>query len=202
LQNIQWPTINGEKPNTLPFGPSHWCHPVVTMHHMNSEEISSFWDFERRRFSRGGGNTMSQPLLLKDIYYEFLAPKLVRAREDWDNLADDVYYLDRHDTAHGWEDWQVGRTKDEEDMNEAERSAHKGFSECRYACESVGMDECFSFKWSDGLCGFGRAFQLGKPVKRDERQEKRTMSGWPVAKIDRWIAEQGECDKVEWPDIH
>lgn len=44
-----WPMINGEKPNTLPFGPQHWCHPVMTMHHMTPEEVSTFWQYEQQR---------------------------------------------------------------------------------------------------------------------------------------------------------
>jgi hypothetical protein len=43
------PMFNGEKPNTLPFGPTHWCQPLFTMHHMNSEEISSVWQYEQTR---------------------------------------------------------------------------------------------------------------------------------------------------------
>lgn len=44
-----WPMINGEKPSTLPYGPGHWCEPILTMHHMNAEEISSVWQFEQTR---------------------------------------------------------------------------------------------------------------------------------------------------------
>ena len=44
-----WPMINGEKPNTLPFGPQHWCQPVMTMHHMTPEEVSTFWQYEQQR---------------------------------------------------------------------------------------------------------------------------------------------------------
>jgi len=44
-----WPMFNGEKPSTLPFGPGHWCEPILTMHHMNAEEISSVWQFEQTR---------------------------------------------------------------------------------------------------------------------------------------------------------
>jgi hypothetical protein len=42
-----WPMINGEKPKTLPFGPSHWCQPVVTMHHMGPDELTDVWKFEQ-----------------------------------------------------------------------------------------------------------------------------------------------------------
>jgi hypothetical protein len=176
------------------------------MHHMNSEEISTFWDFERRHFWTLASQKPSdikarRPLLLRDIYHEFLQPKLVRAREDWDNLADDIYYFDADSPDHEWEEWRLGRLRKEEEKNDEEKKAHLGFSECRAACESVGTDTCMSFKYFDGLCGFGRAFQLGKPVKRHEQQEKRTMSGWPVAKIEKWIKEQGDCSKVEWPEV-
>jgi hypothetical protein len=176
------------------------------MHHMNSEEISTFWDFERRHFWTLASQSPAalaarRPLLLRDIYAEFLAPKLVRAREDWDNLADDVYYFDADSPEREWESWRLGRLRKQDGMSAAEKKAHLGFSECRAACESVGPDACMSFKWSDGLCGFGRAFQLGKPTKREDEQQKRTMSGWPVAKIEKWIAEQGECTSIEWPYV-
>ena len=44
-----WPMINGEKPTTLPYGQKHWCEPILTMHHMNAEEISTMWQFEQTR---------------------------------------------------------------------------------------------------------------------------------------------------------
>lgn len=46
------PMFNGEKPVTLPFGPGHWCEPIFTAHHMNSEEISAVWQYEQTRKER------------------------------------------------------------------------------------------------------------------------------------------------------
>lgn len=43
------PMFNGEKPNTLPYGPGHWCEPILTMHHMNPEEVSAVWQYEQTR---------------------------------------------------------------------------------------------------------------------------------------------------------
>ena len=43
------PMFNGEKPNTLPYGPGHWCEPILTMHHVNSEDVSMIWQFEQTR---------------------------------------------------------------------------------------------------------------------------------------------------------
>jgi hypothetical protein len=49
LLKPSWPTVNGEKPSTLPFGPTHWCQPVVTMHHADSYEMNQLANFELTR---------------------------------------------------------------------------------------------------------------------------------------------------------
>ncbi|KAH6845789.1 hypothetical protein B0I37DRAFT_381139 [Chaetomium sp. MPI-CAGE-AT-0009] len=190
-----WPTINGEKPATLPFGPSHWCHPIVTMHHMNAEEINSFWHFERRHMRK-----LSRPLVLRDIYEEFLAPHLTETREDWDNLADNRFYLDT-ESGRKWADWQLKRTKKPEDYNEQEKNAHKSFADCAAACESLGPDECFRYKYVDGACSISNSFIMGKPVKRADDEKDRTMSGWDIAKINDWVRKQPACDSVKWPNV-
>lgn len=43
------PTLNGEKPVTLPFGPNLWCQPVVTMHHVQPSEMTQLANFETSR---------------------------------------------------------------------------------------------------------------------------------------------------------
>lgn len=192
-----WPTINGEKPATLPFGPNHWCHPIVTMHHMNAEEINSFWHFERKQMRK----PTTRPLLIRDIYDEFLAPHLNETRADWDNLADNRYYLDM-ESGRNWPDWQLKRTKKAEDYNEQEKNAHKSFADCGAACKSLGADECFRYKYVDGVCSISNAFIMGKPVKPADDDKDRTMSGWDMDKIKAWVAEQPACsDDVKWPNV-
>jgi hypothetical protein len=44
-----WPMINGESPRTIPFGPSHWCQPIITMHHISVQHTNDFWWFEQSR---------------------------------------------------------------------------------------------------------------------------------------------------------
>jgi hypothetical protein len=44
-----FPMINGEKPRRYPFGPKYWCQPLVTMHHMEGEELNDMWQFELKR---------------------------------------------------------------------------------------------------------------------------------------------------------
>lgn len=43
------PTINGDNPETIPFGPDHWCQPVVTMHHVSPAQREQLIQFEQRR---------------------------------------------------------------------------------------------------------------------------------------------------------
>ena len=204
----QWPTINGEKPSTLPFGPSHWCQPIVTMHHMNSEEINTFWHFERRRQlalaeSSNLPPSHQPPLLLRDIYAAFLAPHLNATRDDWDNDAERTFYLPPPSSPNDkkeWPDWQVERTKKPEDMNALERKAHESFAACGAACKSLAGEECFRYRYRDGVCSTGNAFVMGRPVKKEEGA-KRVMSGWDVEKIHAWVEGREACGKVNWPAV-
>ncbi|GJD04767.1 glycosyltransferase family 31 [Colletotrichum higginsianum] len=133
---------------------------------------------------------------IKDIYNEFFKPRMQPERADWDNLADDRFYLDESANKH--EDWQLGRTKTE-DLTAEEKVAHLSFGQCRTACEADSG--CFSFQYKDGLCSFAWSWKLGHPVKRPSKDEKRVMSGWAVKKINAWIEKQGECGPVKWPDV-
>lgn len=191
----QWPISNGEKPFTAPFGPNHWCHPVGMLHHMNSEEISSFWEYERKRYQ-----TKQTPLLFKDVYQEFVEPKLQRSREDWDNHADDWFYIDFEDPHHEWEEWRVGRSVTEDEKTETERKAHLNWQNCQAACEE--HKDCFQFKWTDDCCSMHRSIRLGRPTKKGKDEKKRIMSGWNLGLIDKWNREYGDCkDRVDWPGL-
>ncbi|KAH6656890.1 hypothetical protein BKA67DRAFT_655195 [Truncatella angustata] len=192
VQNV-WPTINGEKPFTLPFGPSEWCQPIATMHHMNSEEISTFWEFEKR-FYESQEPTSNHTLLLKDIYEEFSRPRLEAKREDWDNLSEDVYYLNAK--ANKYETWQLDRAK-QGDLSDTEEDAHMSFEHCAKMCDEV--EECFQFRFQDGICSYQKGFLLGHPKKKDPKEDERWISGWPVEKIKAWVQEHRHCDKPLWP---
>lgn len=57
LLTVGHPLLNGYKPNTFTYGPgSHWCQPVVTMHHILPSEVSSVWRYERQRELHGMTN--------------------------------------------------------------------------------------------------------------------------------------------------
>lgn len=63
------PMFNGEKPITLPYGPGHWCEPILTMHHVNSEEVSMIWQYEETRRNRTVRRIIApvQTMLIADI---------------------------------------------------------------------------------------------------------------------------------------
>ncbi|KAJ3490757.1 hypothetical protein NLG97_g5724 [Lecanicillium saksenae] len=201
------PMFNGEKPNTLPFGPRDWCQPLFTMHHMNSEEISAVWQYEQTR-------TKKDPLQLRDIYHAFVGPNLVPRRPKWNNLAEQRCF-----------------EKPEEGRNVIERHAHESVEACSRVClaEDLSIDEgvyekletederdlylqqryvqhsgkssedrnCFSWRYREGKCCISDTIRLGYPVRA--KNEGDATSGWFVDGIERWIAEHGQCSEgTEW----
>lgn len=170
------------------------------MHHMNAEEVSSFWEYERDFFQPRDNTrslTTQRTLLLKDIYTHYFAPKMQATREDWDNLSDDVLYIDR-ESGRKWDTFELERAK-KGPMSQVERKAHKSFEDCRAMCEAV--ESCFQFLYQDGLCAASLSFKLGKPNRSEQSPAKRWRSGWIVPKINRWIERQGECKKPTWPSV-
>lgn len=160
---------------------------------MNSEEISNFWMFEKQYYERQipGAN---QSLLLKDIYKEFLEPRLEARRNDWDNLSEDVYYLDPN--AHKYEDWQLKRVH-KEDLSDRELNAHRSFQDCANMCDEV--EDCYQFRFQNGICSYHKGFLLGHPKKKESMEEQRWMSGWPVGKIKSWVESHQVCEEIPWP---
>ncbi|KAH8671204.1 hypothetical protein BX600DRAFT_434328 [Xylariales sp. PMI_506] len=126
-----WPMINGEKPSTLPFGPGHWCEPLLTMHHMNAEEISNVWQFEQTR-------KKTSTLLIRDIYDALVAPKMQVMRHDWDNLSDDVCFVNPEMEAEGAE---RDRQKDESEMTAIEKDAWKSAEHCAKVCAQEDVQD-------------------------------------------------------------
>ncbi|KAH6652765.1 hypothetical protein BKA67DRAFT_659440 [Truncatella angustata] len=130
-----WPMFNGEKPSTLPFGPGHWCEPILTMHHVNAEEISSVWQFEQTRKT-------DRTLLIKDLYHGLIAPKMQVQRHDWDNLSDDVCYISSDADAQARAgDHEKGRQKKGHEMTQVEKDAWKSPKHCARVCEEEDVPD-------------------------------------------------------------
>lgn len=61
------PMINGEPARSIPFGPSHWCQPLVTMHHMSPEDINDFWQYEGQRENPNVGSGVLLSRISADV---------------------------------------------------------------------------------------------------------------------------------------
>ncbi|KAI0402510.1 glycosyltransferase family 31 protein [Xylaria palmicola] len=200
-----WPMINGEKPSTLPYSQNHWCEPILTMHHMNPEEISTVWQFEQTRKS-------DRILMIKDLYESLIAPKMQEIRENWDNGSDDVCYLNPAPEAQEHADSEArDRQKKEEEMSEIEKVAWKSPKNCARVCETEIPEDsddreknqkrsCFQYRWHDEVCCTSRSFKLGepKPKPADDNKKARWTSGWYMKGIQDWIDAMGECKEPAW----
>lgn len=183
-----WPTINGEKPHTLPYAEDGWCHPISTMHHVVAQDISDLYAFEKER-------KFAQPLRIKDLYHKFMEPHLLEDRADWDNLSDDTVYLNT--SMAKYDEWEINRAKKDGLSNE-EAQAHKSFEDCKKACQSI--DDCLQFRYQNYICRTSRKLKHGKPSAKENEEFKRFLSGWNVERIKAWIDKQGDCSgPVKWP---
>ncbi|KJZ80209.1 hypothetical protein HIM_00059 [Hirsutella minnesotensis 3608] len=183
-----WPTINGEKPYTIPYSPKEWCQPIATMHHVSAEEVSDIYAFEKER-------GFDKAMRIKDLYHRFVKERMVARRDNWDNLSEKVYYLDP--SSYPYADWELSRAKTE-DLSDLEKRAHKSFEDCRRACYS--LDQCFQFRFHHGICSVSYNFKLGYPTKIEKEEDEHWsyQSGWNLEKIERWIEEHDKCDDVDF----
>ncbi|KAG6041953.1 hypothetical protein E4U41_000068 [Claviceps citrina] len=183
-----WPVINGEKPHTISYDGNQWCQAITTMHHVVAEEISDLYALEKER-------KFAKPLRIKDLYHKFMGPHLVASRADWDNLSDDVFYLNA--SIANYQDWELERAK-KDGLSDEEAVAYKSFDDCKTAC--LSLDNCLQFRYQNHICATSDKIRHGKPTKTDKDDSKRYMSGWNVEKIKKWIEKQGDCDgPIKWP---
>jgi hypothetical protein len=167
------------------------------MHHVDSEEMSLFWEFEIKRYlesSSSSNNVAPRPVLLRDMYVEYMLPRLSDTRDDWNNVSEDLIYLNRTPREDEAEHVvPVGK------QNVFERVAHESPDACRTACENT--QDCFQYSYFyEGKCVLGRSFKIGYPTKHEEELAKRQTSGWMVDRIKAWVEKQGECKTVKWPE--
>jgi hypothetical protein len=87
---------------------------------------------------------LQSTILIKDLYEAFVGPKIIEYREDWDNLSDDVCYIDPDEEAQDSADKGLReRQKKEEDKNGVEKKAHKSPDHCARVCEYEGTDASY-----------------------------------------------------------
>lgn len=160
------------------------------MHHLSTEELSSFFEYETAYYASLPASETPTPMLLRTIHDAFFAPRLTSRREDWDNLSFDRLYLNATETP--------GKKKkvvpEDKKTTEELRQAHFSFEHCRRACEADA--KCFQFSFGEGVCAFGESMKVGGPVPG-----KGHMAGWDVDKIKGWVGEHEKCEEVRWPKV-
>ena len=64
-----------------------WCKPTVSYHHLSPAAVEDMWLFEQGWIERTGGDT-SKYLHHKDVFREYVLPRVQQSRWDWDNHCD------------------------------------------------------------------------------------------------------------------
>jgi hypothetical protein len=174
-----WPTMNGEKPITIPFGESVWCQPVVTMHHVDPDEMNLIMDFENSRSNLSVSihsdmiNVLvnlilkQRPITFADVFHHFVAKNIPNTLDDWDNFAGATMVLT------------------------------DSYRNCRKACQKDPT--CLQFRYGGPEdCTLSDTIRLGQKVVKDA-SGKTWKSGWLRHRIHEWVEEQEECEpKFPW----
>lgn len=84
-----WPHFQGDPAssqdqNVSKVDRTPWCYPPITYHHMRSDDIWDLWVFYQARRQREPST-----LLHRDVFVEFIVPKLASRVNNWDNLCTD-----------------------------------------------------------------------------------------------------------------
>lgn len=165
------------------------------MHHLSTEELSSFFEYETAYYASLPDSSTPTPMLLRTIHDAFFAPRLAPRREDWDNLSFDRLYLNTTDAAGNPAKKKKKKVvAEDKKTTEEQREAHLSFEHCRRACEADA--KCFQFSFGDGVCAFGESMKVGAPAPG-----KGNMAGWDVDKIKGWVEEHDSCPEVLWPKV-
>jgi len=178
----------------MSFGPTHWCHPLATMHHVDSEEMSLFWEFEMRHHlaARQPKNGLPQPVLIRDMYYEYFLPRMAKQRDDWNNVSEDRRFSAK---------LTKERERNKEKVPSHEKTAHKSLDACRSACEAI--ESCFQYSYfgASAECAISNSFKIGYPMPPEADRRKRQTSGWLTERILKWVDAHDVCGDFVWPDV-
>jgi hypothetical protein len=177
------------------------------MHHLTAEETAAVWSYDKQR------GFDSEPMRIKNLFHQFMEPRLQDRRSDWDNLSSDMYYLNataaEEVLAKEEKKEKLGPDELKFDKGDIDRSKGKNWhlsideevafvnvASCERAC--LTKPDCMQWKYKPGLCMLDKRASIGRP--KIEREDKYKMtSGWMVDRIKEW-AEKKECNgKVTWP---
>lgn len=207
------PMFSGHKPMSLPIGTGIWCRPVITQHHLRSEEVQTLWMLEKE-FYTNSSSSSSPHLRFSHLFRDTLSGvKFPELRSEWDNLSQDSIYTVKaprtKDQAQKKPNERVGEPTVEKDPNASPEA-------CNAACEIT--ETCF--QWSHlkfttveagkqhggGVCYLSSVFRFGDQRTEnswvDEKNATITnlwVSGWKTTAIESWIENAPDtCGEVDW----
>lgn len=136
-------------------------------------------------------------MLIKDVFFDIIQPKLRNDHDNWDNLAEDIFFFDP--MSRQFDENETRHRKEDKDHNEAETQAHLSFDHCRAACES--RKECVQFRFGNGICSTSTAVRFGQPAEEKKEAYYNYRSGWMVPRINEWAKKHRDCGKIKFPTL-
>ncbi|GAB7326477.1 hypothetical protein MBLNU13_g10475t1 [Cladosporium sp. NU13] len=94
-----WPHFQGDYPGLVAYagpdgryGPAaslrEWCSNTISYHHMSSDMIKGFWDFEQQWIT--AHENRSDVLTHGNVFKEYVMPQMMAGdKVEWDNLSDE-----------------------------------------------------------------------------------------------------------------
>ncbi|KAF2802687.1 uncharacterized protein BDZ99DRAFT_454356 [Mytilinidion resinicola] len=182
-----FPLLQGESVASLDWTERHWCAPVVSWHHMDSNDIDVVWNFQQSWVRDHGWQT---PYLVRHAFASFVSPRLSADHNAWDNLSQDTRIKKPADNA------AIEDTVNWNGLSEAEKNATISFDNCRKQCEA--KEQCLQYKYRKGEneCVFGNVVRLGRAVSGEG--EKDTRSGWVVDRVNKMVKKWEPCAEPSW----
>ncbi|KAL9111257.1 MAG: hypothetical protein Q9227_004335 [Pyrenula ochraceoflavens] len=174
------PIIAGYEVDKIKVNQEQWCIPLLSLHHVQPEQMARLWQWERKR-------PYNEDPILHSTLLPYTNPTLTRT-----NSTRDL-----------WDNFSIHPPPSSSDPpNQNTPSAHESPSHCASAC--AADPDCLQYSYTyassddPGACRLGRYVHGGKAVEfamngydknKDknidggEEGERPTMSGWDVEKI-------------------
>jgi hypothetical protein len=163
-----YPTFSGEMPQWLWVSQDNWCTPLLSLHHLNSETLSSLWHWERCRLT----GALERPITFAALLAWGLPAVAVDGsltNAHWDNGAD------------------VQQVKGS--------IAHESPTICFPACASD--PHCLQASYTEGTCRFAERLRIGQAVGEDFESfwdaTKLQQRGWQPGE-----SALTSCSEINW----
>ena len=194
--DLNWisPTFQGDPQYKLEMDKDKYCKPIVTLHHMLPQDISSVWTLERE---------IARPntyILFQDVFEQFMYPHLRHERWDWDCMSGDRGEIRElpEDTwkgqiVHHFDSKHNKTITQEKKLSSAEKKK-RTFEACKKVCRE--KHDCVMFRTWREECKIDWHLALGYkvPVTRDDNEEYR--SGWIMDRVEE-MRKEAPCSQPD-----